>query len=127
MRDDTREHLFVWLLPSVALVLAAACALTCAVAYVHFARVDAAFPVDGRGILRARPPEVRAASRLLGLTWLAALPVAVVVTLLSAVAQDRFRAEGGARTFAHLVTMTGVAACVGGAILAGLGFFKILA
>jgi len=123
---DRSAAVLVWLLPFVALALVLACAAASSIASVHFCRVDAAFPDDGRGILRGNPIEVSRASRILGLTWMAALPVAGVATLMSAAAQDRFRAEGVARLFAQFVTVVGVAGCVGGAVLAMLGFVAVL-
>lgn len=121
-----RERVIVWALPGAALVLLAACALLCVVVYLHFARMDAAFPADGRGVLRARAPEVVGATEFLRLTWITSLPVAVAATLLASAAQDRFYAEGAARTFAQIATLIGVAGCIGGVVLAVLGFLWIL-
>ncbi|WP_148058227.1 hypothetical protein [Curtobacterium sp. PhB78] len=88
--------------------------------------MDAAFPADGRGVLRARAPEVVGATEFLRLTWITSLPVAVAATLLASAAQDRFYAEGAARTFAQIATLIGVAGCIGGVVLAVLGFLWIL-
>lgn len=121
-----RERVIVWALPGAALVLLAACALLCVVVYLHFARMDAAFPADGRGVPRARAPEVVGATEFLRLTWITSLPVAVAATLLASAAQDRFYAEGAARTFAQIATLIGVAGCIGGVVLAVLGFLWIL-
>ncbi len=121
-----RERVFGWALPVAALVLLATCALFCVVVYLHFVRMDAAFPADGRGVLRARDPEVVAATGLLSLTWITSLPVAVAATLLAPAAQDRFHAEGAARTFAQTATLIGVAGCIGSVVLVVLGILSIL-
>lgn len=120
-----RERTLVWALPAAALVLLATCALFCVVVYLHLAQMDAAFPADGRGVLRARAPKVVAATEILSFTWIAALPVTVAATLLASAAQDRFCAEGPARTFAQIATLIGVAGCIGGVVLAVLGFVSI--
>ncbi|ROP66484.1 hypothetical protein [Curtobacterium sp. ZW137] len=58
---------------------------------------------------------------------MASLPVAFGATLLASAAQDRFHAEGAARAFAQIATVIGVAGCIGGVVLAVLGFLEILA
>lgn len=126
MRDGVRKQALVWTLPVAALALLAACAVSCVIVYLHFAQMDAAFPADGRGVLRARAPKVEAASELLSLTWIASLPITVAATLLASAAQDRFHAEGAARTFALIATLVGVAGCIGSVVLVVLGFLSIL-
>jgi hypothetical protein len=125
MRGGLRERALVWALPATALVLLATWAIFCVVVYLHFAQMDAAFPADGRGVLRARAPKVVAATELLSLTWITALPVTVAATLLASAAQDRFHAEGAARKFAQIATLIGVAGCIGGVVLVVLGFLSI--
>jgi hypothetical protein len=121
---------FAGVLPTLSLVLVAAHALACVLAYMHTAPIDAAYYYSsdkaGLGVLRARPADVMAADRILAFTWIAALPVAVAATLLAASTIDRFHAEGAARVFAQSMTLIGIAACVAGVVLAALGALELL-
>lgn len=103
--------------------------LACVLTYIHTAPIDAAYDVSperGRGLLHARPTDVTAAGLRLGLTWIAAVPVALAATLLAASAIDRFRAEGKARVYAQTVTLVGILACIAGVVLAALGVLELL-
>lgn len=117
-----------WILPTLALILLAAQALACILAYVHTAPIDA-YDVSaerGRGLLHARPADVTAAGWTLGLRWIATVPVALVATLLAASAIDWFRAEGKVRVYGQTVTLVGLVGCIAGVVLAVLGVLELL-
>lgn len=129
VRENRRAQVFAGVLPTLSLVLVAAHALACILAYTHTAPIDAAYESSGEaglGVLRARPTDVMAADRILAFTWIGALPVAVAATLLAASTIDRFHPEGAARVFAQSMTLIGIAGCVAGVVLAALGALELL-
>ncbi|WIB65937.1 hypothetical protein [Curtobacterium sp. MCBD17_040] len=109
-----------------ALALAGACVVACVLAHAHTAPIDASYRASGPGVFQTPPPAVAAADSILGFTWIAALPVAIVVTLLGAWTVDLLRAEGIAHLLAQGVTVIGVAGSVVGVGLAALGVIELL-
>lgn len=129
MRESGRRQALGWVLPTIALVVAALYASACVAAYMHTAPIDAAYQASGQsglGVLRARPAGVMAADQTLGFTWIFALPAAVAATLLAISAVNRFHAEGAALVFAQLMTLVGIATCLAGVVLAALGALELV-